>query len=89
MKFRKLKNYEKDFIKLNNEIIEIIYYSKFAKNHRVEPSNFKIVKGYAFIFSKKLQRAFNKVQFIDVIEHRTDGRPDKHYKNLRECLGRP
>lgn len=84
MKIRKLKPYEVEFCELNPEIIEIQYYPKIAKKHRTSPSIFKIQKGYALIFSKKILRAFNKCQIVSIIEHR--GSKDIKYDTLKQAI---
>lgn len=84
MKFRKLKDYELEFCERNTEPIEIQYYPKPAKKHRNKPSLFIIQKGYAFIFSKKILKAFNKCQIISIIEHR--GADDIKFDTLKQAI---
>ncbi len=84
MKFRKLKAYEIEFCENNTELIEIQYYPKFAKKHRSKPSLFTIQKGYAFIFSKKILKAFNKCQIISIVEHR--GANDIKFDTLKQAI---
>lgn len=84
MKFRKLKDYEIEFCKLNPEIVEIQYYPRVAKKHKISPSIFRIQKGYALIFSKKILKAFNKCQIISIIEHR--GAKDIKFDTLKQAI---
>ena len=81
---RKLKSHEIEFCELNTELIEIQYYPKFAKKHRTKPSLFTIQKGYAFIFSKKILRHFNKCQIVSIIEHR--GSKDVKFDTLKQAI---
>lgn len=84
MRYRKLTNAELDFIELNSNIIEIVYYPKYAKSHKGKPSTFNVKKGFAFIFSNKILRKFNKCEIIDIIEH--ERFTVKHYKSLKEAI---
>ena len=66
MKFRKLKPYEQDFVDMNTDLVNIVYYPKKQKVYHSKPSEFNITKGYAMLFSKKLIRHFRKCVIISI-----------------------
>ena len=65
-RFRKLKAYEQEFVDMNQDLIEIVYYPKKAKYHKTGPSNFNITKGYALLFSKKLLKHFKNCEIVSI-----------------------
>ena len=85
MRFRKLTDVEMDFVELNPNIIEIQYYPKYAKTHRNPVSIFRIKKGFAFLFSRRIISKFKKCEIVDIIEH-TRFKTDIHYKTVKEAI---
>lgn len=84
MRFRKLTQAELDFVKQNQNMLVINYYPKYAKTHRASMSQFKIVRGYAFIFSNKIIRKFKKCEIVDVFEYGSEG--IIHYSSIKEAI---